>query len=133
MSMVSEFKAFVLRGNVIDMAVGLIIGAAFKDVVSHLVKDVIMPPIGMLIGGVDFSKLLWVLKEAGPDGKGGVAIAYGSFINTVISFILIAFAVFLLIKLINSMHKKKEDAPAAPAEDVVLLSEIRDLLKQRQA
>ena len=131
MSMLSEFKAFVMRGNVIDMAVGIVIGAAFKDVVTSLVNDVIMPPIGWVIGGVNFTKLKWVLKAAGPDGKGGVAISYGAFINTVITFIIISFVIFLMIKLINKMHKKQEAAPAAPPADVALLTEIRDLLKNR--
>lgn len=133
MSMLSEFKTFVMRGNVIDMAVGIVIGAAFKDVVNSFVKDVIMPPIGWAVGGVNFNKLQWVLKEAGPDGKGGVAIGYGAFINTVITFLIIAFAIFMMVKVINKLHKKKEAAPAAPPADVALLTEIRDLLKNRGA
>ncbi|HET6586758.1 MAG TPA: large-conductance mechanosensitive channel protein MscL [Oleiagrimonas sp.] len=133
MGMLSEFKTFVMRGNVIDMAVGIVIGAAFKDVVTSLVNDVIMPPIGWITGGVNFSKMKWVLKAAGPDGKGGVAISYGAFINTVITFIIISLVIFLMIKLINKMHKKKEEAPAAPPADVALLTEIRDLLKNRAA
>ncbi len=131
MSMVSEFKEFVMRGNVIDMAVGIVIGAAFKDVVKSLVDNVIMPPIGWAIGGVNFDSLKWVLKEAGPEGKGGVVISYGAFINTVITFIIISFVIFLMIKAINKLHKKAEEAPAAPPEDVVLLTEIRDLMKNR--
>ena len=131
MSMVSEFKAFVMRGNVIDMAVGIVIGAAFKDVITSLVDNVIMPPISWITGGIDFSKLKWVLKAAGPDGKGGVAISYGAFINTVITFLIISFVIFMLIKAINKMHKKQEEAPAAPPADVTLLTEIRDLLKDR--
>lgn len=130
MSMTSEFKTFLLRGNVIDMAVGIVIGAAFKDVVKSLVDDVIMPPIGWALGGVNFSKLKWVLQEAGADGKGGVAIGYGAFINTVITFVIIAFVIFMMVKAINRMHKKKEEAPAAPAADVALLTEIRDLLQK---
>ncbi|HET7268844.1 MAG TPA: large-conductance mechanosensitive channel protein MscL [Oleiagrimonas sp.] len=133
MSMTSEFKTFLLRGNVIDMAVGIVIGAAFKDVVKSLVDDVIMPPIGWALGGVNFNKLKWVLQEAGADGKGGVAISYGAFINTIITFVIIAFVIFMMIKAINRMHKKKEEAPAAPAEDVVLLTEIRDLLQKDRA
>lgn len=135
MSMASEFKAFIMRGNVIDMAVGIIIGAAFKDVVNSLVKDVLMPPIGWAVGGSKFTSLKWVLKAAGPDGKGGVAISYGAFINTVVSFIIISLVIFLMIKLINKLHKKKEEAPAEPAAppaDVALLTEIRDLLKNRE-
>ncbi|HET7299524.1 MAG TPA: large-conductance mechanosensitive channel protein MscL [Oleiagrimonas sp.] len=131
MGMLSEFKTFVMRGNVIDMAVGIVIGAAFKDVVTSLVNDVIMPPIGWITGGVNFSKMKWVLKAADPDGKGGVAISYGAFINTIITFIIISLVIFLMIKLINKMHKKKEEAPAAPPADVALLTEIRDLLKNR--
>ncbi|HET7662618.1 MAG TPA: large-conductance mechanosensitive channel protein MscL [Rhodanobacteraceae bacterium] len=131
MSMLSEFKTFIMRGNVIDMAVGIVVGAAFKDVVTSLVNDVIMPPIGWITGGVNFSKMKWVLKAAGPDGKGGVAISYGAFINTVITFIIISLVIFLMVKLINRMHKKKEEAPAAPPADVALLTEIRDLLKNR--
>ncbi len=133
MSMLSEFKTFILRGNVIDMAVGIVIGAAFKDVVQSFVNDVIMPPIGWATGGVNFNKLHWVLKEAGPDGKGGVVISYGAFINTVITFIIIAAVIFVMIKMINKMHRKKEAAPAAPPADVALLTEIRDLLKDRPA
>ncbi len=132
MSMVSEFKAFVMRGNVIDMAVGIVVGAAFKDVVTSLVDNIIMPPIGWLIGGIKFSHMKWVLKAADAEGKGGVAISYGAFINTVISFIIIAFVIFMLVKAINRMHRKKEEAPAAPPADVALLTEIRDLLKDGQ-
>lgn len=130
--MVSEFKAFVMRGNVIDMAVGIVVGAAFKDVVTSLVDNIIMPPIGWLIGGIKFSHMKWVLKAADAEGKGGVAISYGAFINTVISFIIIAFVIFMLVKAINRMHRKKEEAPAAPPADVALLTEIRDLLKDGQ-
>ncbi|HET8554939.1 MAG TPA: large-conductance mechanosensitive channel protein MscL [Rhodanobacteraceae bacterium] len=133
MSMLSEFKTFIMRGNVIDMAVGIVVGAAFKDVVTSLVNDVIMPPIGWITGGINFSHMKWILKAAGPDGKGGVAISYGAFINTVITFIIISLVIFLMVKLINKMHKKKEEAPAAPPADVALLTEIRDLLKNRAA
>ncbi len=133
MGMMTEFKAFVMRGNVIDMAVGIVVGAAFKDVVQSLVNDVIMPPIGWLVGGINFKALKWVLKAAGPDGKGGVIISYGAFINTIITFLIIAFVIFMMIKALNRLHKKAEAAPAAPPADVVLLTEIRDLLKERQA
>lgn len=133
MSMLSEFKAFIARGNVIDMAVGIVVGAAFKDVVTGLVNNVIMPPIGWITGGINFDKLKFVIKAAGADGKGEVAISYGAFINTVITFLIIAFVIFLLIKAINRMYKKPEAAPAAPPADVALLTEIRDLLKQRPA
>jgi large conductance mechanosensitive channel len=129
MSFFSEFKAFAMRGNVIDLAVGVVIGAAFGKIVTSLVDQIIMPPIGMLIGGVDFSAYKWVLQAAGPDGKGEVAIQFGAFFNTLIQFAIVAFAIFLVIKLMNRLIKKQEDAPAAPAADIVLLTEIRDLLK----
>jgi large conductance mechanosensitive channel len=136
MSMLQEFKAFAMRGNVMDMAVGIVIGGAFGKIVSSLVSDVIMPPIGMLTGGIDFSAMKWVLKPADdsdPKHKiAEVAINYGTFINTIITFIIVAFAIFIVIKLMNRMQKKKEEAPAAPPADVVLLTEIRDLLKNRQ-
>ncbi len=130
MSMMSEFKAFAMRGNVIDLAVGVVIGAAFGKFVTSLVNDVVMPPIGNLIGGIDFSSYKYVLTAAGADGKGEVAILYGSFINTMIQFAIVAFAIFLVVKAINRVSKKEEEAPAAPPADVVLLTEIRDLLKQ---
>ena len=130
MSMISEFKAFAMRGNVIDLAVGVVIGAAFGKIVSSLVDGVIMPPLGKRIGGVDFSAFKWVLTPAGADGKGEVAILYGAFINTMIQFLIVALAIFIVVKAINKISRKQEDAPAAPAADVVLLTEIRDLLKQ---
>lgn len=132
--MFNEFKKFAMRGNVMDMAIGIIIGAAFAKIVKSLVNDILMPPIGLITGGVDFSKLQIVLKRAA-DGTVSAAIRYGVFINTIIEFIIIAFAIFLIVKWMNSMKKKEEEAPAAPpapAEDVVLLREIRDLLKSRQ-
>jgi len=142
--MLKEFKEFAMRGNVVDMAVGIIIGAAFGTIVQSLVNDVIMPPIGLALGNVDFSNLFTVLKEGVPPGPyaalidaqvaGAVTINYGTFINTIISFLIVAFAVFLLIRSINSMKRKEEEAPAAPPEpsnEEKLLSEIRDLLKQR--
>lgn len=131
-SIISEFKTFLMRGNVIDLAVGVVIGGAFGKIVSSMVDQVIMPPIGYLIGGVDFSAYKWILVNAGADGKGEVAIQYGAFLNTLIQFTIIAFAIFLLIKVINRLVRKQEEAPAAPAEDVVLLTEIRDLLKQQK-
>lgn len=138
MAMFSEFKAFILRGNVIDLAVGVVIGAAFGKVVTSLVNDVIMPPIGLATGGVDFSSLKWVIKPAdnsNPAHKiAEVAINYGAFINTIITFIIIALAIFLLVKAVNTLYRKQEATPAtppAPAPDVVLLAEIRDLLKTR--
>ncbi|WP_426661460.1 large-conductance mechanosensitive channel protein MscL [Rhodanobacter aciditrophus] len=136
MSMLQEFKAFAMRGNVMDMAVGIVIGGAFGKIVSSLVSDVIMPPIGVLTGGIDFSAMKWVLKPADdsdPKHKiAEVAINYGSFINTILTFIIIAFAIFMVIRLMNRLQKKQEEAPAAPPADVALLTEIRDLLKNRQ-
>ncbi|NII09826.1 large-conductance mechanosensitive channel protein MscL [Oleiagrimonas sp. C23AA] len=136
MSLLSEFKKFALRGNVIDMAVGVIIGGAFGKIVTALVNSVIMPPIGLLIGGVDFAKWKWVLKPAAADGKGEVAIMIGAFLNTVIQFVIIALVIFFVIRAINNLKRKKEEAPpipAAPPPDVALLQEIRDLIKERGA
>jgi large conductance mechanosensitive channel len=132
MSLATEFKAFVMRGNVIDLAVGVVIGAAFGKIVTSLVDQIIMPPIGMMIGGVDFSAWKWILQAAGPDGKGEVAIQFGAFLNTLIQFAIIALAIFIVVKLVNRVVRKEEVAPAAPAADVVLLTEIRDLLKKGQ-
>jgi large conductance mechanosensitive channel len=131
MSFFSEFKTFAMKGNVVDMATGVVIGAAFGKIVASLVEGVIMPPIGLLVGGIDFSAIKTVIKAAGADGKGEVAIMWGSFLNTVISFAIVAFAIFLVIKAMNRMIKKEEAAPAAPPADVVLLTEIRDLLKAK--
>jgi len=130
MGMLSEFKAFAMRGNVMDLAVGVVIGAAFGKIVTSLVDQVIMPPIGMLIGGVDFSSYKWVLQPAGADGKGEVALQYGAFFNTIIQFAIVALAIFLVVKVMNRMIKKEEAAPAPPPAEVVLLTEIRDLLKK---
>ena len=130
--MLKEFKQFAMRGNVIDLAVGIIIGGAFGKIVSSVVSDIIMPPIGVLLGGVDFSSLAITIKDTA-EGSEAVVIRYGVFINTVIDFIIIAFAIFMLIKAMNSFKKKEEEKPAAPpkpSEEVVLLSEIRDLLKK---
>ena len=133
MSMFKEFKEFAMRGNVIDLAVGVVIGAAFGKIVTALVDQIIMPPIGLLTGGVDFSQMKWVLKPADntdPAHKiAEVAIGYGNFINTLIQFLIIAFAIFLVVKAINKLTRREEAAPAPPAADVVLLTEIRDLLK----
>ncbi len=133
MSMMSEFKAFAMRGNVVDLAVGVVIGAAFGKIVTSLVNDIIMPPIGMLTGGVDFADLKWVLKPAdntNPAHKiAEVALQYGVFINTLIQFVIIAFAIFMVVKAINRMSRKEEAAPAAPAADVVLLPQMRHLHK----
>ncbi|UGB46032.1 large-conductance mechanosensitive channel protein MscL [Frateuria edaphi] len=132
MGMLTEFKEFAMRGNVIDLAVGVVIGAAFGKVVTSLVDQIIMPPIGLATGGVDFSNLKWVLKPADPANKvAEVAIQYGAFINTVITFLIIALAIFLMIKAINRVSRKPEPAPAAPPADVVLLTEIRDLLRTK--
>ena len=137
MGMISEFREFAMRGNVIDLAVGVVIGAAFGKIVTALVDKVIMPPIGLLVGGVDFSRWAWTLKEATVDAAGNtvpaVVIGIGEFLNTVIQFVIVAFAIFLLVKVVNRLARKKEEAPAAPAapsEEVVLLREIRDSLKR---
>jgi large conductance mechanosensitive channel len=133
MGMLKEFKEFAMRGNVIDLAVGVVIGAAFGKVVTSLVDQIIMPPIGLATGGVDFSNLKWVLKPADPANKvAEVAIQYGAFINTIITFLIIALAIFLMVKAINRISRKPEAAPAAPPADVVLLTEIRDLLRVKQ-
>lgn len=133
MSMMSEFKEFAMRGNVMDMAVGIIIGGAFGKIVSSFVKDVLMPPIGILIGGVDFSNLKATIKEAA-DGVEAVTINYGTFIQTAVDFLIIAFAIFLVIKAMNSLKKKEEEKPAEPPKpsaEEALLTEIRDLLKKQ--
>ena len=131
MGMLSEFKAFAMRGNVMDLAVGVVIGAAFGKIVSSLVDQIIMPPIGFIIGGVDFSAYKWILQAAGADGKGEVAIQFGAFLNTIIQFAIVALAIFLVIKLMNRLIRKEEAAPSAPPADVVLLTEIRDLLRAK--
>ena len=130
-----EFKTFITRGNVIDMAVGVIVGGAFTAIVNSLVKDVVTPFIGVLTGGVDFTQMKYVITPAVGETP-EVAILYGNFINQVINFLILAFVVFSVVKVINSLRRKKEEAPAeppappAPAEDIVLLTEIRDLLKK---
>ena len=131
MSMMKEFKEFAVKGNVVDMAVGIIIGAAFGKIVSSLVGDVVMPPIGALLGGVDFSNLSITVKEA-VEKKPAVLISYGKFLQTLIDFMIVASAVFALVKAINMLKKKEAaapEAPAAPTKQEVLLGEIRDLLK----
>ncbi|MGZ4958895.1 MAG: large-conductance mechanosensitive channel protein MscL [Methylomonas sp.] len=134
MGILQEFKEFAMRGNVVDMAVGVIIGAAFGKIVSSLVADVIMPPIGVLLGGVNFSDLAVTVKEASKTADGAhvpaVVIAYGKFIQTVIDFTIIAGAVFLMVKLLSTFKKKAEAAPPAPTQQEILLTEIRDLLKK---
>lgn len=132
MAIMKEFKEFAMRGNVLDLAVGVIIGGAFGAIVSTLVDKVIMPPIGFMLDGVDFSKLSIPLKEAVGD-KPAVVIGYGQFLNAVISFLIVAFCVFMIVKAMNKFQKKQEAAPApppAPPRSEVLLEEIRDLLKK---
>lgn len=129
MSIIDEFKNFAVKGNVIDMAVGVIVGTAFGKIVSSFVTDVIMPPIGVLVGGVDFSDLAFTIKEASGTAP-AVVIAYGRFAQTVIDFSIIAFVIFMVVRFISSLKKKAEAAPAAPTKDQILLTEIRDLLKK---
>lgn len=135
MAIGKEFKEFAMRGNVVDLAVGVIIGAAFGKIVASLVADIIMPPIGYITGGVDFKNLKVLLKHGDPIKKiADVSINYGNFINTVIEFLIIAFCIFMVVKGINSMKKKEEPAPAAdpaPSKEEVLLTEIRDLLAKK--
>jgi large conductance mechanosensitive channel len=134
MSLISEFKAFAVRGNVVDMAVGIVIGAAFGKIVSSFVDGVVMPPLGLLIGGVDFSDLAIVLKEAVGDAP-AVLLRYGSFIQTVVDFLIIAFAIFMAIKAINHLKRKEAEAPSAPpapSKEELLLTEIRDLLREQR-
>lgn len=133
MSMMQEFKTFAMRGNVVDMAVGIIIGGAFGKIVSSFVADVIMPPIGLFIGGVNFSNLALTIKEAVGEAA-AVTINYGTFIQTVLDFLIVAFAIFMVIRGMNSLKKKEEEAPATPPEpskEETLLTEIRDLLQQK--
>ena len=139
MKFLDDFKAFAMRGNVLDMAVGVIIGGAFGKIVSSLVADIIMPPIGLLVGGVNFSDLSWEMKSAVLDGSNVVAPAvtlnYGNFLQTTFDFLIIAFSIFMFIKLINNFTKKKEEAPAPPpppSKEETLLTEIRDLLKEKK-
>jgi large conductance mechanosensitive channel len=132
MGMVKEFKEFAMKGNVVDMAIGIVIGAAFGKVVSAFVANVLMPPIGVLLGGVDFASLMIILKEATAETE-AVAISYGAFFNTVIDFIIIAFAIFMVVKWMNSMKKKEAEKPAEPpkpSNEEILLTEIRDQLKK---
>ena len=133
MSLVSEFKEFAMRGNVVDMAVGIVIGGAFGKIVSSFVGDVLMPPLGVLLGGVDFSDLVITLKAA-VDNTPAVTWSYGKFIQTIVDFVIVAFAIFMLIKAMNAVKKKEAAKPAEPPKpsaEEVLLSEIRDLLKNR--
>ncbi|MDD5322704.1 MAG: large-conductance mechanosensitive channel protein MscL [Methylococcales bacterium] len=134
MSILQEFKEFAIKGNAIDMAVGIIIGASFGKIISSLVGDVIMPPIGVLVGGVDFAKLAVTLKEASGNAP-AVTLNYGNFIQTMVDFTIIAFVIFIMIKLINNLKKKEAAAPAVapePSKEELLLTEIRDLLKEKK-
>ena len=136
MGLFQEFKEFAARGNVIDLAVGVIIGAAFGKIVTSLVEQVVMPPIGLLLGRVDFSNLEWVLAPEDPatEAVEKVAIQYGAFLNTVIQFLIVAFVVFLMVKAINKLRRQQAEAPAAPPAPTpteALLAEIRDALKAR--
>lgn len=132
MGMMSEFKEFAMKGNVVDMAVGIIIGAAFGKIVASFVNDILMPPLGVLIGGVDFSALSVVIKEATESAE-AVTIKYGVFIQTCVDFLIVAFAIFMAIKVMNSLKKEEEEPEEEekPAEDIVLLTEIRDLLNKQ--
>lgn len=133
MSILKEFREFAVRGNVVDMAVGIIIGAAFGKIVASLVEDVVMPPVGVLIGGVDFTDLAITLKEASGDAP-AVMLKYGNFLQTSFNFLIVALAVFALVKVINTLRRQEEQNPAAspaPPREEVLLEEIRDLLKQK--
>ncbi len=145
MKLIKDFKAFILKGNVLDLAVAVIIAGAFKAVITSFVKDVLMPPIGLLLGGVDFKELKVVLQAGSEAVMNGnqvvtpaikeVAISYGVFINTIIDFIIIGFAIFMIIKAYEKSKKKEEEAPAAPpapSKEEVLLSEIRDILKEKK-
>jgi large conductance mechanosensitive channel len=134
MGMMKEFKEFAVKGNVIDMAVGIIIGAAFGKIISSFVGDIMMPPIGVFLGGVDFSSLAFIVQEA-RGGAPAIVISYGKFIQSMIDFAIIAFAIFVAIKGINSLKRQSEEKPAEPpkiSNEEVLLTEIRDLLKERK-
>lgn len=131
MSFIKEFREFAMRGNVVDMAVGVIIGGAFGKIVSSLVSDIFMPVLGLLTGGIDFKDMSFVLKAAEGDIP-AVALNYGLFIQNIIDFVIIAFAIFMMIKAINKVKKPAEEAPAGPSAEEQLLTEIRDLLKDKQ-
>lgn len=131
-----EFRDFAMRGNVVDLAVGIILGAAFTTIVNSLVKDLLMPPLGLLIGGIDFTNFFVTLKGgaystlAAAQAAGAVTLNYGLFINAIVRFVIVAFAIFILVKQINRLKKETPPAPAAPAPEVVILGEIRDILKE---
>ncbi|WP_038914703.1 large-conductance mechanosensitive channel protein MscL [Dickeya zeae] len=133
MSLIKEFREFAMRGNVVDLAVGVIIGAAFGKIVSSLVSDIIMPPLGLLIGGVDFKQFHWVLREA-QGNLAAVSINYGTFIQNIFDFVIVAFAIFMAIKLMNKLRRTQQEQPNTPPKitaEETLLTEIRDLLKQQ--
>jgi len=139
MGLIKEFKEFAVKGNVVDLAVAVIIGGAFGSIVSSFVADIIMPPLGLLLGGVDFTDLKWVMRDAyvDPDGTelGAVSLNYGTFIQTVVDFLIIAAAIFMAIQGLNRLKKKEKAAPAAPpapTKEEILLTEIRDILKNQQ-
>jgi large conductance mechanosensitive channel len=133
MGMVTEFREFIAKGNVIDLAVGVIIGASFGKIVTSLVEQIVMPPVGMILGGVDFSRLEFVLKPEDPATAAveKVAIQYGAFLNTILQFLIVAFVVFLMVKLVNKLRRQQEADPAAPTATEALLVEIRDELRAR--
>jgi large conductance mechanosensitive channel len=130
MALLDEFKKFAMRGNVVDLAVGVVIGGAFGKIVTSFVNDVLMPPLGLLLGGVSFGGLAITLKEAVGDAP-PVLFKYGAFVQSIVDFTIIAFAIFLVVKAMNAMQKEQEAAPAAPPPEVALLTEIRDTLRQR--
>lgn len=135
MSMVKEFKEFATKGNVVDLAVGIIVGAAFGKIVTSLVGDILMPPLGLLIGGVDFSNLAITLKEASSAASPAVLLKYGAFVQSLFDFIIVAFAIFIVVKAMNTLQKKKDATlvvPPKPPAQEVLLGEIRDLLKAQK-
>lgn len=137
MGMITEFKEFAMKGNLVDMAVGFVMGGAFATVVTSFINDIFMPPLGKVMGGVDFGDMKHVVQEAvlnvdGTVATAEVAIRYGAFINALISFIIVAFVMFMVIKAMNSAKKKEEAAPSAPPADQVLLAEIRDLLATKK-
>ncbi len=133
MKFLQEFKAFALKGNVMDMAVGVIIGGAFQKIISSIVNDILMPPLGMLLGKVDFADLTVTLNpHAVATGADAVLWRYGAFIQTCIDFLILAMCIFLMVKAINALHRKHAEAPAAPSKEETLLTEIRDLLKNKK-
>jgi large conductance mechanosensitive channel len=137
MKILQEFKAFAMRGNMIDLAVGIIVGAAFGKIVASLVSDLIMPPIGLLLGGINFTDIQITMKDAVTDPatgkiiKAAVALKIGNFIQTLVDFLIIAFSIFMIVKAVTAVGKKKEEAPAPPTKEQELLTEIRDLLKSK--